>query len=335
MASLVGYKDRPGTTMICRSITLTSFFFCGALLCVKPAIAEEQKAWFWFTDCGTEALVFELLLDGKPLYRQTIPVCQTTRQDNTRSRKVSFTFQPGSPITWTGAVTTTAGQTLTAELRQSGADANDLVLGMSVSDGRTLHKQVAYIASMDRPNTAEIAKGLVIATHPTDTTNWVHAPGLFIRPECVHEIPNGAAVNTETDDVTLNGAVIDHWKDCAEPGISTRPELSSRESLPPAAPLASDDGWIRGLTLSSVGALNVKGQVVQVTVGQAIDNPGNCRNPTGYAIRDSVTLKDSLALLTSALMTQQKVDLHLSGSCDPNGMPNVIGVILNAPGFQR
>ena len=50
---------------------------------------------------------------------------------------------------------------------------------------------------------------------------------------------------------------------------------------------------------------------------------------TGYAIRDSATLKGSLALLTSAILAQRKMDLFLTGACDLTGMPNVIGVILH------
>jgi hypothetical protein len=53
-----------------------------------------------------------------------------------------------------------------------------------------------------------------------------------------------------------------------------------------------------------------------------------CPDVTGYAIRDPATLKGSLALLTSAMVAQRKVDLFLTGSCDATGMPNVIGVIL-------
>jgi hypothetical protein len=172
-------------------------------------------------------------------------------------------------------------------------------------------------------------------TAECSANSWVQGPGLFLRPECVHGIPSGAAVNSATNNVTLNGVSIEHFKDCPEPGVSTKPDFETRESLQPSAPLVTDDGWSRGLTLTSVGALNVKGQVVQFTVGQSVDNPGHCKNPTGYAIRDPITLKDSLALLMSALMTQQLVDIHLSGSCDLNGMPSVTGVIVNAPGFQR
>jgi hypothetical protein len=51
-----------------RSIKLVALLFCWASLCGKPAASQEQKVWSWFTSCGTEALVLQLILDGKPLY---------------------------------------------------------------------------------------------------------------------------------------------------------------------------------------------------------------------------------------------------------------------------
>jgi hypothetical protein len=47
-----------------------------------------------------------------------------------------------------------------------------------------------------------------------------------MRAECVHEIPNGAKVETRngqiTGDVTLNGSLIAHYDACSEEAISTR-----------------------------------------------------------------------------------------------------------------
>ena len=59
-----------------------------------------------------------------------------------------------------------------------------------------------------------------------DHSNWVQIPGELIRPDCVHEIPNGARVETRngeiTGDVTLNGTLIAHYSACANEGLRTR-----------------------------------------------------------------------------------------------------------------
>ena len=87
-------------------------------------------------------------------------------------------------------------------------------------------------------------------------------------------------------------------------------------------------GWVRGLDITSIGENNLGGEVVTFTVREEIDSSVRCPDVTGYAIRDSASLKGSLALLTSAMLAQRKVDLFLTGACDATGMPSVIGVIL-------
>jgi hypothetical protein len=87
-------------------------------------------------------------------------------------------------------------------------------------------------------------------------------------------------------------------------------------------------GWNRNVTISSLGENNISGEVVQVTVNEVVDNPAHCPDKTGYAIRDPATLRGSLALLTSALITQRHVDLFVTDTCDVTGMPAVIGVVL-------
>jgi hypothetical protein len=93
--------------------------------------------------------------------------------------------------------------------------------------------------------------------------------------------------------------------------------------------VALASGWIRGLDVTSLGENNLGGEVVQFTVREEMDSSVRCPDVSGYAIRDSATLKGSLALLTSAMIAQRKVDLFVTGTCDATGMPNVIGVILH------
>jgi hypothetical protein len=78
-----------------------------------------------------------------------------------------------------------------------------------------------------------------------DHPGWVQIPGELIRPDCVHEIPNGArveVVNGEvTGDVTLDGALIAHYDACPEDAIVTRPQ-GRTESL--ASPPGTGNGWV-------------------------------------------------------------------------------------------
>ena len=61
------------------------------------------------------------------------------------------------------------------------------------------------------------------AEHP----GWAQAPGALVRPDCLHQVPNGAKVSESAhgragEDVTLNGQLIAHFDPCPENSISTR-----------------------------------------------------------------------------------------------------------------
>jgi hypothetical protein len=53
----------------------------------------QAKAHWTSWSCGTEALVFQLVLGGEPLYSATIPVYQVTRDEDT---KIQQRICPGS-----------------------------------------------------------------------------------------------------------------------------------------------------------------------------------------------------------------------------------------------
>jgi hypothetical protein len=80
----------------------------------------------------------------------------------------------------------------------------------------------------------------------TDHAGWVQIPGELIRPECVHEIPNGATVEATNDgqitgDVTKNGELIAHFDACSEDAFVTRPRgRTGKLNTPPG----TGNGWV-------------------------------------------------------------------------------------------
>jgi hypothetical protein len=78
-----------------------------------------------------------------------------------------------------------------------------------------------------------------------DHPDWVQIPGQLIRPDCVHEIPNGARVEVTngeiTGDVTLKGALVAHYDACSEAPIVTRPR-GRAENL--TYPPGTGNGWV-------------------------------------------------------------------------------------------
>lgn len=81
---------------------------------------------------------------------------------------------------------------------------------------------------------------------PVDHSTWVQAPGELVRPDCVHEIPNGAVAEVTNDgqltgDVTLNGTLIAHYNACSESPVITRPRGRTGGV---ANPPGTGNGWI-------------------------------------------------------------------------------------------
>lgn len=75
--------------------------------------------------------------------------------------------------------------------------------------------------------------------------DWVQIPGELIRPDCVHELPNGATVEVGSDgqvsgDVMLNGVLIAHYEDCPEAPIVTRPFAGEDLGIDPG----TGNGWV-------------------------------------------------------------------------------------------
>jgi hypothetical protein len=80
----------------------------------------------------------------------------------------------------------------------------------------------------------------------SDHAGWVQIPGELIRPDCVHEIPQGANVEVANDghitgDVTLNGALVAHYDPCPENAVITRPRRHTEEATNPPG---TGNGWV-------------------------------------------------------------------------------------------
>jgi hypothetical protein len=81
------------------------------------------------------------------------------------------------------------------------------------------------------------------AEHP----GWMQIPGRLIRPDCVHQVPNGARIEFGSDgnptgDVKLNGKVIAHYDSCPEESIDTRFLGSQGDHSP--NPSGYGNGWV-------------------------------------------------------------------------------------------
>src|SRR5262249_1923004 len=69
---------------------------------------------------------------------------------------------------------------------------------------------------------------------------YVRTPGGWTHPSCIHEVPNGATVDAQSGDVTMNGTLIAHHDPCPfAPIPASRIGLSATPGGP-----ASFGGWV-------------------------------------------------------------------------------------------
>ncbi len=100
-----------------------------------------------------------------------------------------------------------------------------LTLTVALLCGLAVFVPSLFVLSMDSIAQAQTSHN----QSSTEHSGWVQIPGELIRPDCVHEIPNGATVEVHDDqttvDVTLEGVVIAHYDACREEAIITRPHV--------------------------------------------------------------------------------------------------------------
>jgi hypothetical protein len=121
-----------------------------------------------------------------------------------------------------------------------------------ISMARIIHHHVLFSVTM-----LLFSSGMLNAQANTHTSKaamehpgWVQIPGELIRPDCVHEVPNGAKVEfgqngQATGDVTLNGAVIAHYDACSEAAVSTRhPQSTLAASTKGHGQTPYINGWV-------------------------------------------------------------------------------------------
>jgi len=114
---------------------------------------------------------------------------------------------------------------------------------ISSAAGQQANTAAPDIASL--PVTGGFDTATSLKAHP----GWVQIPGALIRPDCVHEIPNGADVvisdNKITGDVTLGGVLVAHYDPCPEAPVITRPHEGSSQTVIGAP--GTGNGWVEAL----------------------------------------------------------------------------------------
>jgi hypothetical protein len=112
---------------------------------------------------------FRLLLDGKTIYQSQFHACRLNRThaNSDRQGKIkSFQFSGGH--TFQGTYHTKNSERIEADVWQAGADADDIVLGVSFVLRNQILLNTIHIVKPGESTQSELDPGLLIKTYPAN-----------------------------------------------------------------------------------------------------------------------------------------------------------------------
>jgi hypothetical protein len=156
----------------------------GLILCVSFATscrAAQDPVWFWFEDCGSKRLSFEVLVDGKLVLKRAVRICRRGRWDKDEGEQKHLTvgFVTSRDISWDNYIEglrTTAGARLELDMWQGAADPDALGIGIVVTSPARIYTHTYHFAHPNRLVMSKIAPGIVVRSFPLATGSAQGAP---------------------------------------------------------------------------------------------------------------------------------------------------------------
>jgi len=132
-----------------------------------------QSVRCWFMACGGPTFTLEIRLDKAIIFKSEYPACKVDRSgipDSTWLKNLDFTFKPRRAIVWEGYRdkdnVTSPNQIIEGSIWLAGCDTDDLELGLAFTANDKIYMNTIYVAYPGKRGQMEIARGLVVTTHP-------------------------------------------------------------------------------------------------------------------------------------------------------------------------
>jgi hypothetical protein len=131
--------------------------------------APASPVWRWFQNCPHPSTMgIDVTVDGTSVFKSSFPICKTTSTaaDNRdgKQKTLDFTFKGGRKFQ--GEYQTTSAETVNGSIWQAGADADDLLLGVSFDTGKQVLLNTIQIARPDSRSVEEVDTGVFVETFP-------------------------------------------------------------------------------------------------------------------------------------------------------------------------
>jgi hypothetical protein len=107
---------------------------------------------------------FEVLLDGKAIYRSTFPICPIKDRSEEVGKKVEFSFKGGH--LFQGEYQTATSEMIEGRVWQAGTDPGAILLGVSFSTKKQVLLNTIHVARPYQESVSRVDPGLVVRTFP-------------------------------------------------------------------------------------------------------------------------------------------------------------------------
>ena len=159
-----------------------AFLVCFGLLAAPLATTglhaqAHAIAWVWSTHChNPSSIALSLRLDGRILYRGSIPICRWEKRF--MNGRLHFRFSPPRPLVWYGyrsdaedstqgpGDTTAANTSFEVEMWEAGGETDAVLLGFAAVAKDGIHMNAIHFLYPDKASSTTMAPGLVLETRP-------------------------------------------------------------------------------------------------------------------------------------------------------------------------
>jgi hypothetical protein len=128
----------------------------------------EQIVWHWFAECKDgKSMTIEIILDGKPLFNLSFPVCRMRRRDiwqevQPRQKVLEFFFKNGKRSFFGEPQM----RQIEGNIWEAGGEYDAIIFGVSFDTEKRIWLNTLHFGKIEETSQSELVPGLIVRTYP-------------------------------------------------------------------------------------------------------------------------------------------------------------------------
>jgi hypothetical protein len=159
----------PSVRLLFSSVVLASALMPSRVSGQAIPAARDQIVWHWFGTCASgDSLIFDVQVDGKPVYSSTFAICHMRRTEikpEPQERLLTFHFD-AAPRRFGAQYRATEPEPIVGNVWEAGRKGDAVVLGVSFATAERVLLNTRHVARADRAGRSEWIRGVVLTTRP-------------------------------------------------------------------------------------------------------------------------------------------------------------------------